>query len=159
DKERNVHRRLQGCAASVGVPPSGGLGAEPDRLKAGLPPVEESGQEQIVRQLEVWGGPADSEADSLEPCVLCARPRHGLTPRCAECRRDDAVLEELELTDDRGLRCRHCGRQFWSTPKTRDAILEATLRRDPACAGCEYEHSPDTEGCRASAVFLNFFRN
>src|SRR5262249_10607863 len=132
---------------------------EPDRLKAGLPPVEESGQEQIVRQLEVWGGPADSEADSLEPCVLCARARHGLTPRCPECRRDDAGLEELELTDDRGLRCRHCGRQFWSTPKTRDAILEATLRRDPACAGCEYEHSPDTEGCRASAVFLNFFRN
>ena len=47
-----------------------------------------------------------------------------------------AVLEELELTDDRGLRCVRCGRQFWSTPKTRDAILEATLRHDPACGGC-----------------------
>src|SRR6516164_5083997 len=60
DKERNVHRRLQDC-------------------------VEGDGQERIVRQLEVWGGPADGEADALEPCVLCARARHGLTPRCPEC--------------------------------------------------------------------------
>src|SRR5262249_618735 len=49
DKERNVHRRLQDCAAGVAA------------------------QERIVRQLEVWKGPADHEADSLEPCILCAR--------------------------------------------------------------------------------------
>ena len=42
---------------------------------------------------------------------------------------------------------------------TRDAILEATLRRDPACRGCAFEHNSDPEGCLGSAVFLNFFRN
>jgi hypothetical protein len=134
DKERNVHRRLQDCVAGAG-------------------------QERIVRQLEVWGGPAEHEADSLEPCILCARARHGLTPRCPECNHPAAVLEELQLTDDRGLRCGRCGRQFWSTPKTRDAILEATLRHDPACGGCAFEHSPHTDGCRDAAVFLNFFRD
>jgi hypothetical protein len=134
DKERNVHRRLQECA-------------------------EGAGQERIVRQLEVWKGPADHEADSLEPCILCARARHGLAPLCPECNDPTAVLEELQLTDDRGLRCSRCNRQFWSTPKTRDAILEATLRHDAACRGCAFEHSPDPDGCRTSAVFLNFFRN
>jgi hypothetical protein len=131
DKERNVHRRLQDSAAS----------------------------ERIVRQLEVWKGPVEQEADSLQPCILCARGRHGLAPRCPECNDPAAVLEELELTDDRGLRCNRCHRQFWSTPKTRDAILEATLRHDPACHGCPLEHGTDTETCRRSAVFLNFFRN
>jgi hypothetical protein len=135
DKERNVHRRLQG---------SGPDGA---------------GHERIVRQLEVWGGPAEHEADSLEPCILCARARHGLAPRCPECDDPDAVLEEVQLTDDRGLRCNRCQRQFWSTPKTREAILDATLRRDPACRGCALEHNPRPDGCRGSAVFLNFFRN
>jgi hypothetical protein len=135
DKERNVHRRLQSCAAAG------------------------TGPERIVRQLEVWSGPADHEADSLEPCILCARARHGLAPRCPECNDPAAVLEELQLTDDRGLRCSRCHRQFWSTPKTRDAILEATLRRDAACRGCPHEHSPDPDACRGSAVFLNFFRN
>jgi serine/threonine protein kinase len=135
DKERNVHRRLQDSAEGA------------------------AGQERIVRQLEVWKGPVEHEADSLEPCILCARARHGLTPRCPECNDPAAVLEELQLTDDRGLRCGRCNRQFWSTPKTRDAILEATLRHDPACRGCALEHSPDPDGCRASAVFLNFFRN
>jgi hypothetical protein len=134
DKERNVHRRLQECA-------------------------EGAGQERIVRQLEVWKGPADHEADSLEPCILCARARHGLTPLCPECNDPTAVLEELQLTDDRGLRCCRCHRQFWSTPKTRDAILEATLRHDAACRGCALENSPNPDGCRGSAVFLNFFRN
>src|SRR5205807_7291072 len=43
DKERNVHRRLQDSG------PEGG------------------GAERIVRQLEVWGGLAEKEADSLEP--------------------------------------------------------------------------------------------
>jgi serine/threonine protein kinase len=133
DKERNVHRRLQ----AVG-------GADPER---------------IVRQLEVWSGPAEHEADSLEPCILCARASHGLAPRCPECNDPAAVLEELQLTDDRGLRCGRCHRQFWSTPKTRDAILEATLRRDPACRGCVFEHGPTSDGCLGSAVFLNFFRN
>jgi hypothetical protein len=135
DKERNVHRRLQ---AAAGVNP---------------------GPDHIVRQLEVWAGPGENEADALEPSILCARARHGLAPRCPECDDPDAVLEELELTDDRGLRCPRCGRQFWSTPKTRDAILEATLRRDPGCRGCPQEHSGSAEGCRASAVFLSFFRN
>jgi hypothetical protein len=135
DKERNVHRRLQEC-----VP-------------------EGVGRERIVRQLEVWGGQGDHEADSLEPCILCARARHGLAPRCPECDDPDAVLEELELTDDRGLRCGRCQRQFWSTPKTREAILEVSLRRDPACRGCPLEHSDRADGCRGSAVFLNFFRN
>src|SRR5262249_58940092 len=37
--------------------------------------------------------------------------------------------------------------------------LEAPLRQDPACAGCALEHSPHTDGCRDSAVFLNFFGN
>jgi hypothetical protein len=135
DKERNVHRRLQ------------------DRSEGA------DGQGRIVRQLEVWKGPADHEADSLGPCILCARARHGLAPRCPECNDPAAVLEELELTDDRGLRCTRCNRQFWSTPKTRDAILDATVRHDPACYGCPLEHSPDPDGCRTSAVFLNFFRN
>jgi hypothetical protein len=135
DKERNVHRRLQARGA--------------DSL----------GNERIVRQLEVWGGAAELEADSLEPCILCSRARHGLAPRCPECSDPGAVLEELQLTDDRGLRCSRCNRQFWSTPKTRDAILEATLRRDPACRGCAFEHSPHLEGCLSSAAFLSFFRN
>jgi hypothetical protein len=135
DKERNVHRRLQ---YSVG---------------------EAADQERIVRQLEVWKGPVDHEADSLEPCILCARACYGLTPLCPECNDPTAVLEELELTDDRGLRCCRCRRQFWSTPKTRDSILEATLRHDAACRGCALEISPDTDGCRSSAVFLNFFRD
>jgi serine/threonine protein kinase len=135
DKERNVHRRLQASSA--------------DSL----------GNERIVRQLEVWGGTAEHEADSLEPCILCARARHGLAPRCPECSDPGAVLEELQLTDDRGLRCSRCHRQFWSTPKTRDAILEATLRRDPACRGCAFEHSPHLDGCLGSATFLSFFRN
>jgi hypothetical protein len=135
DKERNVHRRLQD------------LGQSGD------------GHERIVRQLEVWSGPADQEADSLEPCILCAYARHGLTPRCPECRDPDAVLEELQLTDDRGLRCCRCHRQFWSTPKTRDAILGATLGRDPACRSCALEHSSHPDGCRSAAVFLSFFRN
>jgi hypothetical protein len=135
DKERNVHRRLQ------------------DAGQAG------DGPERIVRQLEVWAGPSDREADSLEPCILCARARHGLAPRCPECRDAHAVLEELELTDDRGLRCPRCQRQFWSTPKTRDAILDATLRRDAACRGCPNEHNATPDGCRPTAVFLNFFRN
>src|SRR5262252_6393573 len=102
DKERNVHRRLQECA-------------------------EGAGQERIVHQLEVWKGPADHEADSLGPCILCARARHALAPLCPECNDPTAVLEELQLTDDRGLRCGRCNRQFWSTPKTRDAILDATV--------------------------------
>src|SRR5262245_42055523 len=135
DKERNVHRRLQGRAP------------------------EGSGHERIVRQLEVWSGPADREAESLGPCILCARARHGLAPRCPECDSPDAVLEELELTDDRGLRCSRCQRQFWSTPKTRESILEASLRRDPACRGCALEHSDSAAGCRESAAFVNFFRN
>jgi hypothetical protein len=135
DKERNVHRRLQAGGA-------GGAGAE-----------------RIVRQLEVWSGPAGHEADSLEPCILCARARHGLTPRCPECNDPAAVLEELELTDDRGLRCTRCHRQFWSTPKTREAILDATLGHDPACQGCALEARAAPGGCRGSAVFLNFFRN
>jgi serine/threonine protein kinase len=112
-----------------------------------------------VRQLEVWGGPDEHEADSLGPCILCARARHGLAPRCPECNDPAAVLEELQLTDDRGLRCSRCHRQFWSTPRTREAILEATLRRDPACRGCPLEHSPVAADCLRSAVFLNFFRN
>jgi serine/threonine protein kinase len=135
DKEHNVHRRLQ------------------DSSQPG------NGQERIVRQLEVWSGPAGQEADSLEPSILCGRARHALTPRCPECDDPEAVLEELQLTDDRGLRCSRCHRQFWPTPKTRDAIVEATLRRDPACQGCPQEHSPDIEGCRSSAFFLSFFRN
>ena len=135
DKERNVHRRLQNSAKDA------------------------AGRERIVRQLEVWKGPVDHEADSLEPCILCARARHGLTPLCPECHDPTAVLEELQLTDDRGLRCGRCHRQFWSTPRTLDAILEATLRHDAACRGCALENSPDPDGCRTSAVFLNFFRN
>ncbi|HZV05668.1 MAG TPA: hypothetical protein VE999_11350 [Gemmataceae bacterium] len=135
DKERNVHRHLQNSIGNA------------------------AGQERIVRQLDVWKGPVDHEADSLEPCILCARARHGLTPLCPECHDPTSVLEELELTDDRGLRCSRCHRQFWSTPKTRDAILEATLRHDAACRGCALENSPDPDGCRESAVFLNFFRN
>jgi hypothetical protein len=135
DKERNVHRRLQEQAA------------------------EGAGPEKIVRQLEVWRSPAEHEADFLEPCILCARARHGLAPRCPECRDPAAMLEELELTNDRGLRCSRCQRQFWSTPKTRDGILDATLRRDPACRGCALEQSPHTDDCRRSALFLNFFRN
>jgi serine/threonine protein kinase len=135
DKERNVHRRLQ----------AGGEGGR--------------GQERIVRQLEVWSGPADHEADSLESCILCAHARHGLTPRCPECQGENAVLEELQLTDDRGLRCSRCNRQFWSTPRTREAILEATLAHDPACQGCAFESRGDGQRCRTSAVFLNFFRN
>jgi hypothetical protein len=135
DKERNVHRRLQ----------------EPGRAS--------DGPERVVRQLEIWAGPADHEADSLEPCILCARARHGLAPRCPECDDPAAVLEELELTDDRGLRCPRCQRQFWSTPRTRELILDATLGRDPACRGCAFENGPHPEPCRGSAVFLNFFRN
>jgi serine/threonine protein kinase len=135
DKERNVHRRLQNSGADGNC------------------------NERIVRQLEVWSGAAEHEADSLEPCILCARARHGLAPRCPECSDPTAVLDELQLTDDRGLRCSRCHRQFWSTPKTRDAILEATLRRDHACRGCAFEHSPHLEGCLGSAAFLNFFRN
>jgi serine/threonine protein kinase len=134
DKERNVHRRLQDCAGAAGP-------------------------ERVVRQLEVWKGPADREADSLEPCILCARARHGLAPRCPECNDPAALLEEVQLTEDCGLRCNRCNRQFWSTPKTRAAILDATLRRDAACHGCALEHSPDPDACRGSAVFLNFFRN
>jgi hypothetical protein len=121
--------------------------------------VRGGGQERIVRQLEVWSGPAEHEADSLEPCILCAHARHGLAPRCPECRDPAAVLEELQLTDDRGLRCGKCNRQFWSTPRTREAILEATLGNDAACHGCAFEHRADPGRCRASAVFLNFFRN
>lgn len=135
DKERNVHRRLQDSATKGG------------------------GNDRIVRELEVWSGAAEHEADSLEPCILCARARHGLAPRCPECSDPEAVLEELQLTDDRGLRCSRCHRQFWSTSKTRDAILEATLRRDPACRGCAFEHSPHLESCLGSAAFLSFFRN
>lgn len=131
DKERNVHRRLQ--AAGTGG--------------------------RVVRQLEVWGGGDGNEADALGPCILCARARHGIAPKCPECNDPEAVLEELELTDDRGLRCPRCQRQFWSTPKTRDAVLDASLRRDPACHGCPQEQSPTAEGCRPSAVLLNFFRN
>jgi serine/threonine protein kinase len=134
DKERNVHRRLQ-TGASL------------------------TGQERIVRQLEVWAGPADHEADSLEPCILCAHARHGLAPHCPECHDPGALLEELQLTDDRGLRCNRCNRQFWSTPKTREAILEASLGHDPACQGCAMHDRPQPEACRTSAVFLNFFRN
>jgi serine/threonine protein kinase len=143
DKERNVHRRLQD-QADVG---------------GGSQTLPQQGQERVVRQLEIWKGAAEHEADSLEPCILCARARHGLTPRCPECTDPAAVLEEVQLTDDRGLRCVRCNRQFWSTPKTRDAILEATLRHDPACRGCPLEDSPDPGGCRSSATFLNFFRN
>jgi hypothetical protein len=134
DKERNVHRRLQDAANGAG-------------------------QDRIVRQLEVWSGPAEHEADSLEPCIVCARARHGLAPRCPECDDPAAVLEELQLTDDYGLRCNRCHRQFWSTPKTRDAILAATLRHDPACQGCPLEKNADANGCRQAAAFLNFFRN
>jgi hypothetical protein len=135
DKERNVHRRLQDVAGGA------------------------AGQDRIVRQLEVWKGPVEHEADALEPCVLCARARHGLAPRCPECNDPAAVLEELQLTDDPGLHCVRCNRQFWSTPKTREAILGATLRHDPACRGCALENSPGPGGCRSSAVFLNFFRD
>jgi hypothetical protein len=133
DKERNVHRRLQDS--------------------------NQDGQDRIVRQLEIWNSSASQEADSLEPCILCARARHGLAPRCPECRDPEALLEELQLTDDRGLRCSRCQRQFWSTPKTREAILEASLRRDPACRGCPFEHSPHVDGCRNAAAFLTFFSN
>jgi hypothetical protein len=135
DKERNVHRRLQ---------------------DANRP---EDGQNRIVRQLEIWNRSASQEADSLEPCILCARARHGLAPRCPECRDPEAVLEELQLTDDRGLRCSRCHRQFWSTPKTREAILEASLRRDPACRDCPLQQSPHADGCKNAAVFLSFFNN
>jgi hypothetical protein len=135
DKERNVHRRLQDCAEGA------------------------AGQERIVRQLEVWKGSEDHEADSLEPCILCSRARHGLAPRCPECKDPTALLEELQLTDDRGLRCSRCHRQFWSTPKTRDAILQATLGHDQACRNCALANGRDPDGCRRSAVFLNFFRN
>jgi hypothetical protein len=135
DKEHNVHRRLQDSSQPA------------------------NGQERIVRQLEVWSGSAGQEADTLEPSILCSRARHALTPRCPECDDPEAVLEELQLTDDRGLRCTRCHRQFWPTPKTRDAIVGATLRRDRACHGCPLEHSPDMEGCRSSALFLSFFRN
>jgi serine/threonine protein kinase len=135
DKERNVHRRLQ------------------DSGRTG------DGHERIVRQLEVWTGEAGEEADSFEPSILCARARHALTPRCPECNDPEALLEELQLTDDYGLRCSRCHRQFWSTPKTREAILGATLRRDPACHGCEMEHSPQLNGCQNTATFLSFFRN
>src|SRR5262249_7325507 len=83
------------------------------------------------------------------------RARHGLAPRCPECNDPAAVLEELQLTDDRGLRCSRCHRQFWSTPRTREAILEATLRRDPACHGCPLEHSPEPDGCLRSPVLRN----
>jgi hypothetical protein len=134
DKERNVHRRLQSSA-------------------------EGGGQDRIVRELEVWSRGGESEADSLGPCILCARAAHGLAPRCPECKDVTAVLEEVELTDDHGLRCPKCQRQFWSTPKTRDAILDATVHRDPACHGCALQNDSNTDGCRSSVVFLNFFRN
>src|SRR5207244_906405 len=75
-------------------------------------------------------------------------------PVAVKLQRDIALSQ-----DDRGLRCSRCHRQFWSTPKTRDAILEATLRRDPACRGCAFEHNADPDSCLHSAVFLNFFRN
>jgi hypothetical protein len=149
DKERNVHRRLQDCAPLTLPSPPGGEGWVRGP----------AGPERVVRQLEVWKGPADREADSLEPCILCARARHGLAPRCPECNDPAALLEEVQLTDDCGLRCNRCNRQFWSTPKTRAAILDATVRHDPACHGCALEHSPEPDACRGSAVFLNFFRN
>jgi hypothetical protein len=65
----------------------------------------------------------------------------------------------MELTDDHGLRCPKCQRQFWSTPKTRGAILDASVRRDAACHGCLLKDEAKTDGCRSSVVFLNFFRN
>jgi hypothetical protein len=136
DKERNVHRRLQSVQASG-----------------------QTGQERIVRQLEIWPNRTEHEADCLEPSILCALAHHALAPRCPECQDPHAVLEELELTDDRGLRCTRCQRQFWSTPKTRDSILEATLRRDPACQGCPHQHDVRAEACKHAAIFLNFFRN
>src|SRR5262249_59574310 len=103
-----------------------------------------------------WGGGRgrrDQEAASGEPGFWGPGAGQGLAPRCRECDDPEAVLEELQLTDDRGLRCGRCNRQFWPTPKTKDAILGATLRRDPACRGCALEHSPDPEGCRRSAAF------
>jgi hypothetical protein len=166
DKERNVHRRLQARSQESGVrsQESGvraqGSGSQGSPLTPDSCPLTPlAGEERIVRQLEVWKGPAEHEADSLGPCILCSRGRHGLAPRCPECNDPAAVLEELELTDDCGLRCSRCHRQFWSTPKTRDAILDATLRRDPACHGCPLEHSPEAGECRRSSVLLNFFRN
>src|SRR5262249_34197020 len=134
DKERNVHRRLQDCAGAAGP-------------------------ERVVRQLEVWKGPADREADALEPGILCARARPGLAPRCPERNDPAARREEAQRPDAGAPRGTRPTRQFWSTPKTRAAILDATVRRDPACHGCALEHSPDPDACRGSAVFLNFFRN
>jgi hypothetical protein len=165
DKERNVHRRLQRGQLGGPDPALGaGLLTPPKPPTEGLRPPPQApspttAPDKIVRQLEIWPSPTEHEADSLAPSILCARARHALTPRCPECRDPEAVLEELELTDDRGLRCTRCQRQFWSTPKTRDSILETTLRNDSACQGCPHQHDVHPDACKSTALFLNFFRN
>jgi hypothetical protein len=160
DKERNVHRRLQsGESSGVRVPGSSAGAATGAGPLASAQASARAGRERIVRQLEIWPSRTEHEADCLEPSILCARAHHALAPRCPECQDRAAVLEELELTDDRGLRCTRCQRQFWSTPKTREGILEATLRHDPACQGCPHQHDARPDACKHAAVFLNFFRN
>ncbi|MEI7687212.1 MAG: protein kinase, partial [Planctomycetota bacterium] len=128
-----------------------------DRLQKGL---DDSSLERmpVVRQLNIW--PSDgTEAGILKPCIVCAHARHAIKPRCIH---DDGLLAFDEIEHDAGdprLSCQHsgCNAQYSRTSGNKAAILEATVQKDAACEGCQYQRHESKEACLASATFLAFF--
>jgi hypothetical protein len=123
------------------------------RLQQEMAPEEVDGS-AVVRQFDVWPV-AEGDCYRLPPCILCLRAPHALAPRCP---RDGTPLESVEFLhtdDERHLWCPTCQTPYYEA--SRPAILEATVRRDGACAGCKYQGSPTPEPCLGEALFLNFF--
>lgn len=134
--ERSVHRRIQADEPGDGLGPG-----------------------HVVLQFDL-GKDSGSEADVLPPSIVCLHASHALAPRCPEpgC---SGLLEPDEWNrndDERRLVCRSCGGRHSVSDAARQKILEASVRRDPACAGCVHSQAGDPpEACLRGAAFLNFF--
>ncbi len=130
------------------------------RLIQTAEPTDDADGGHVVRQIDLSrdGG---SEADVLPPSIVCAHALHALAPRCPA----DACPGFLEPDewaqndDERRLVCRNCGSRHSVSDGTRQRILEASVRRDPAaCAGCPHSTTDGKpEECLRKTVFLNFF--
>ncbi len=64
--------------------------------------------------------------------------------------------EELVGPDEeRCLVCPACGKRYPLDRQTQQQVLSASVRRDPACAGCPHLNDPEPDACLRQSAFLN----
>jgi hypothetical protein len=131
--------------------------ANADVVRTGSNPGAPSYWTQRLPLVQVipFGDAAGPEAEVLSPSILCTMARHALAPRCP---RDGQELEAEELVNaDEAARlvCPQCGTHYPLTGLAPQQVLQASVRRDPACVGCPHQTDAGPEACMRQATFLN----